>query len=197
MEYDAEVPSCPADAKAVIVTPTLVADRFVQLTPAYDGSGQTMADGDEIELPDTAVPVELDRIYSSLRDLSEALGPNGVNKDGTLDHLLRASARGAGGRGRARQRDAPQPVGGHADDRRRQRGPLRHRRGARRRSPRRWRQNDRLVRAFIRDLAGMSGRWSPSASSSSERCPRWRARSARSKSSSRTTARRWSPTSRS
>ena len=35
MEYDAEV-DVPADAKAVVVTPTLVADRFVQLTPVYD-----------------------------------------------------------------------------------------------------------------------------------------------------------------
>ena len=27
--------TCPDDAKAVVVTPTLVADRFVQLTPVY------------------------------------------------------------------------------------------------------------------------------------------------------------------
>ena len=54
-------------------------------------------DGADIPLPDTGVPVELDRIYASLRDLSEALGPNGVNKDGTLDHLLEA------GRQRARR----------------------------------------------------------------------------------------------
>ena len=74
MEYDAEY-DVPADAKAVIVTPTLVADRFVQLTPAYDEGDQVMADGADIALPDTGVPVELDRIYASLRDLSEALGP--------------------------------------------------------------------------------------------------------------------------
>ena len=36
MEYDAQY-DVPADAKAVIVTPTLVADRFVQLTPVYEG----------------------------------------------------------------------------------------------------------------------------------------------------------------
>ena len=50
MEYDAKY-KLPADAKAVIVTPTLVADRFVQLTPAYDGSGAAMADGADIPLP--------------------------------------------------------------------------------------------------------------------------------------------------
>ena len=113
MEYDAKY-ELPSDAKAVIVTPTLVADRFVQLTPAYDGSGAAMADGADIPLPETAVPVELDRIYASLRDLSEALGPNGVNKDGTLNHLLRGVGEVAQRAGRARQRDAPQPLGGDA-----------------------------------------------------------------------------------
>jgi ABC-type transporter Mla subunit MlaD len=45
------------------------------------------------------VPVELDRIYSSIKDLAEALGPNGVNKDGTLNHLLEASAHALDGQG--------------------------------------------------------------------------------------------------
>src|SRR4051795_2913684 len=98
MEYDATY-SVPADAKAVIVTPTLVADRFVQLTPAYSRRDKLMADGADIALPDTGVPVELDRIYASLRDLSEALGPNGVNKDGTLNHVLTAGAPALDGKG--------------------------------------------------------------------------------------------------
>ena len=97
MEYDATV-SLPADAKAVVVTPTLVADRFVQLTPAYT-EGAVMATGALIPLPDTGVPVELDRIYASLSDLSTALGPNGVNKDGTLNHLLATAADALDGNG--------------------------------------------------------------------------------------------------
>ena len=36
MEYDDEY-KLPADAKAAIVTPTLTADRFVQIAPAYTG----------------------------------------------------------------------------------------------------------------------------------------------------------------
>ena len=68
MEYDAEH-KVPADAQAAIVTPTLVADRFVQLTPAWT-EGPVMADGADIALSRTGTPVELDRIYSSLRDLS-------------------------------------------------------------------------------------------------------------------------------
>lgn len=93
MEYDAEY-QVPADAKAAIVTPTLVADRFVQLTPAFEPGDTAMADGADIALPDTGVPVELDRIYAGLQDLTVALGPNGVNKDGTLDNTL-AAARNA------------------------------------------------------------------------------------------------------
>jgi phospholipid/cholesterol/gamma-HCH transport system substrate-binding protein len=34
MQYDSQY-SVPADAKAAIITPTLTADRFVQLAPAY------------------------------------------------------------------------------------------------------------------------------------------------------------------
>ena len=40
MSYDAEV-KIPADAKAVIIAPSIVGDRFVQLTPAY-------AEGDDL-----------------------------------------------------------------------------------------------------------------------------------------------------
>jgi phospholipid/cholesterol/gamma-HCH transport system substrate-binding protein len=97
MEYDAEY-DVPADAKAVIVTPTLVADRFVQLTPAYAG-GPVMADDADIAMADTAVPVELDQVYSGLDSLSVALGPNGVNADGSLSELLSVSADTLDGQG--------------------------------------------------------------------------------------------------
>ena len=154
MEYDGQY-KVPADAKAVIVTPTLVADRFVQLTPAYDGHGRVMADGADIALPDTAVPVELDRIYASLRDLSVALGRTGVNKDGTLDHLLRASARALDGNGELghemlTQLAAATETFGKGSDNLfatvDQLATFTQELGA----------NDRMVRAFIKDLAGMS-----------------------------------------
>ncbi len=98
MEDDDDV-TLPANPKAVVVTPTLVADRFVQITPAYSG-GDALASGAVIALPDTGVPVELDRIYASLKDLSVALGPNGVNKDGTLDNLLGTAATTLDGKGK-------------------------------------------------------------------------------------------------
>lgn len=102
MEYDAEY-AVPQDAQAVIVTPTLTADRFVQLSPAYT-SGPKLADGAEIAVEDTGTPIELDRIYRSLADLTEALGPNGVNEDGTLDHVLTAGAGLLDGQGRKANR---------------------------------------------------------------------------------------------
>jgi virulence factor Mce-like protein len=153
MEYDAKY-SLPADAQAVIVTPTLVADRFVQLTPAYT-SGKTLADGAEIALPDTGVPVELDRIYASLRDLSEALGPNGVNKDGSLNHLLRAGAHALDGKGKLGNEmltnlaQAAATFGQGSGDLFATVSDLAEFTST-------LAANDRLVRAFIKDLAGVS-----------------------------------------
>ena len=113
MEYDEEY-KLPADAKAAIVTPTLTADRFVQIAPAYTG-GPVMEDNAKIELPETGTPVELDRIYQSLSDLTQALGPNGANRDGSLEHAAHRRHQGAARQRQARQRDAAQPVAGRAD----------------------------------------------------------------------------------
>jgi len=97
MHYDANV-KIPADAKAVIVSPSIVGDRFVQLTPAYTG-GQVLATGATLTEQQTAVPLELDQIYSSVDDLTVALGPNGANKKGALTDLLDTTARNFGGQG--------------------------------------------------------------------------------------------------
>jgi phospholipid/cholesterol/gamma-HCH transport system substrate-binding protein len=86
MEYDDEY-KLPANAKAAIITPTLTADRFVQIAPAYT-EGPVLADKAKIELEETGTPVELDRVYQSLSDLTQALGPNGANSNGALDDLL-------------------------------------------------------------------------------------------------------------
>jgi phospholipid/cholesterol/gamma-HCH transport system substrate-binding protein len=98
MHYDANV-KIPANAKAVIVSPSIVGDRFVQLTPAYTG-GQVLASGATLTQKQTAVPLELDQIYSSLDDLTVALGPNGANKKGALTDLLNTTAHNFGGQGK-------------------------------------------------------------------------------------------------
>ena len=153
MKYDASY-RVPADAKAVIVTPTLVADRFVQLTPVYT-KGPVMKDAADIPMAKTAVPVELDRIYSSLKTLTKALGPNGVNKDGTLNHLLTAAHNALGGEGERGRRmiqelsKAAQTFGDNA-------GPLFDTVDQLATFTQTLGQNDKLVRAFMKDLAGIS-----------------------------------------
>src|SRR5688572_33167200 len=57
MVYD-EKYKLPADASAAVVTPTLVADRYVQVFPAY-GKGAVMPDGADIPLSRTQTPIEL------------------------------------------------------------------------------------------------------------------------------------------
>ena len=97
MSYDADV-KVPADAKAAIVAPSIVGDRFVQLTPVYTG-GDVIADGAVLEEDRTAVPLELDQIYSSLDDLTVALGPTGANRNGAFSDLLETTAENFGGQG--------------------------------------------------------------------------------------------------
>jgi phospholipid/cholesterol/gamma-HCH transport system substrate-binding protein len=97
MHYDADV-QVPADAKAAIVAPAIVGDRFVQLTPVYTG-GQVLADGATLDEDRTAVPLELDQIYTSIDDLAVALGPTGANKEGALSDLLESTAKNFGGQG--------------------------------------------------------------------------------------------------
>lgn len=98
MEYDGKY-HLPADVKAAIVTPTLVADRFVQLAPAFTG-GSALPDKGTIPLSRTAVPVEMDEIYKSIADITDALGPNGANKDGALNNALKAGANALRGNGK-------------------------------------------------------------------------------------------------
>ncbi len=97
MSYDAEV-KIPADAEAVIIAPSIVGDRYVQLTPAYT-EGEALADNSELDGSRTAVPLELDQVYASLDRLNVALGPNGANANGALSDLLETTAKNFGGQG--------------------------------------------------------------------------------------------------
>ncbi|HET8559113.1 MAG TPA: MCE family protein [Marmoricola sp.] len=97
MEYDAKY-AVPADAKAAIISPSIVGDRFVQLTPVYRG-GPKLPDNAHLGVKRTAMPLELDQIYGSLNDLNKALGPQGANRDGALSRLLTVTAKNFGGQG--------------------------------------------------------------------------------------------------
>lgn len=90
----------PADAHAVQITPSVVADRYVQLTPAYTG-GETMSDGAVIDRDRTATPVEVDQLYASIDELARALGPDGANAEGALTDFVEVGAENLAGNGAA------------------------------------------------------------------------------------------------
>jgi phospholipid/cholesterol/gamma-HCH transport system substrate-binding protein len=98
MSYDAKY-KIPADAKAVIISPAIVGDRFVQLTPVFQQGDDVLADGAELSVEDTSTPLELDEIYQSIDDLTVALGPDGANSKGALTNLLDSTARNFAGQG--------------------------------------------------------------------------------------------------
>ena len=99
MLVDREI-KLPSNAKAVIVAPSLVSDRYVQFTPAYTG-GPEMAEGTVLPRDRTATPLEVDDLYASLNRVSTTLGPNGANKNGALSDLLDTLAKNADGNGQA------------------------------------------------------------------------------------------------
>ena len=76
-----------ADTRAVIISPSLVSDRYVQLTGAYD-SGPKLSGGTTIPLSRTATSVEIDQLTDGIVRLTKALGPQGANKNGALADLL-------------------------------------------------------------------------------------------------------------
>lgn len=98
MHYDGDV-DLPEDAKAVIISPSVVGDRYIQLTPAFKDGDKALPDNSVLKTDRTAVPLELDQIYSSLDNLTTALGPNGANSKGALTDLLEQTARNFGGEG--------------------------------------------------------------------------------------------------
>ncbi|MFD4430686.1 MCE family protein [Nocardia sp. NPDC058497] len=97
MSIDSSV-DLPADARAVIIAPSLVSARFVQIAPAYSG-GPKLADGAQIPLERTAVPVEWDEIKAELTKLSTALGPVGDDKQGSFGRFVDTAAENLDGNG--------------------------------------------------------------------------------------------------
>ncbi|WP_433757522.1 MCE family protein [Nocardia sp. CA-135398] len=81
----------PTDAKAVIISPSLVSARFIQLAPAYTG-GPKMHDGSVIPIEHTAVPVEWDDIKAELSKLATTLGPVGDDKQGSFGRFVNTAA---------------------------------------------------------------------------------------------------------
>jgi phospholipid/cholesterol/gamma-HCH transport system substrate-binding protein len=97
MSVDRDV-AVPADARAVLLAPGVINDRFVELAPAYRG-GARLTNGAVIPLSRTAIPLDTNQIYAALDNLLTALGPQGANKTGLVArtlHRLAATLRGNG-----------------------------------------------------------------------------------------------------
>lgn len=148
----------PADARAAIVTPTLVADRFVQVFPVHTG-GPALADGAEVPLERTSTPIELDRMYQALDDVSVALGPGPGQASGPLNDVIAAGAKaldGNGALGGRAIRDLSAAVETFSDHR----GPLFENVRALASLSQTLAANDALVDRFITNLAGVSSQLS-------------------------------------
>ena len=97
ISYDGKY-QLPSDVQAVIVPPSVVSDRYIQLTPAYTG-GPVLADHAVLDTDRTQVPLEFDEIFRNLDQLNVALGPQGANKHGALSRLIDISAKNLNGNG--------------------------------------------------------------------------------------------------
>ncbi|HEY1967020.1 MAG TPA: MCE family protein [Pseudonocardia sp.] len=63
----------PAGVEALTVSPSVVTDRNIELSPVYRG-GPVLRDGDVIPLERTQTPVEVDRLFAAADRLSSQLG---------------------------------------------------------------------------------------------------------------------------
>ena len=88
----------PADATLSVIPITVISDRYVQLFPAYSGSGPTLEDGDHIPVERTTIPAELDDVLTELKGLLGALEPRGEGRGslarliGNLDYVMDGNA---------------------------------------------------------------------------------------------------------
>jgi phospholipid/cholesterol/gamma-HCH transport system substrate-binding protein len=88
----------PANANAVILSPSLVTPRSIQLTPAYTG-GRVMADQTVLSQERTAVPVEYDDFRQQLERLTQVLQPTTPGGTSTLGTFVNTAAENLRGQG--------------------------------------------------------------------------------------------------
>jgi phospholipid/cholesterol/gamma-HCH transport system substrate-binding protein len=89
----------PADAQAVILNPTLVASRLLQLEPPYKG-GPVLADNAVIPEERTQVPTEWDELRNTITNVISKLGPTKEQPKGPFGDVIEAYANGLAGKGK-------------------------------------------------------------------------------------------------
>lgn len=95
MEIDEGV-RIPADTKVAVIPITLIADRYVQLSP-YEG-GPEIEDGAHIDVEDTSIPAELDEVLGEFKELVDAFKREPGQKRGPLADLIRAADKSLDGK---------------------------------------------------------------------------------------------------
>lgn len=89
----------PANASAMVLNPTLVASRAIQLEPPYKG-GPVMANDAVIPIERTQVPVEWDELRNSITNIIGKLGPTEAQPTGPFGEVISSFANGLDGKGK-------------------------------------------------------------------------------------------------
>jgi phospholipid/cholesterol/gamma-HCH transport system substrate-binding protein len=89
----------PADASAVVLNPTLVAARNIQLEPPYEG-GPVLENNAVIPLERTKVPVEGDTLRNDINNIISKLGPTPEQPQGPFGDVIESFADGLAGKGK-------------------------------------------------------------------------------------------------
>ena len=89
----------PANASAVILNPTLVASRSIELGPPYKG-GPTLPDNAVIPEERTQVPVEWDDLRNDITHIISNLGPTKEQPKGPFGEIIESFADGLSGKGK-------------------------------------------------------------------------------------------------
>lgn len=118
--FDSQYP-VPADARAAVLSPSLVTARAIQLVPAYTDGPKLQQDA-VIPLERTAVPVEWDDFRVQLKKLTDSLQPDAASGTNSVGRLINTAADNLRGEG-ANTRDtliklsqAISALGDHSDD---------------------------------------------------------------------------------
>ncbi|MBF6328822.1 MCE family protein [Nocardia transvalensis] len=77
----------PKDVTAALISPSIVTDRHIELTPRYTG-GPTLPDKSHLTVEQTRTPVELDTMIKTIDQFAAALKPAPGNNVGPLSGTL-------------------------------------------------------------------------------------------------------------
>ncbi len=98
VSYNGDV-KLPNDVKAVVVSPSIVGDRFIQLAPAYNGTGRCSRTTPTCRSIAPRCRSSSTRSTSPSTTSRSRSGPEGANKEGSLSKLIDGTATQLDGQG--------------------------------------------------------------------------------------------------